>query len=235
MRVLLVEDDPALAASVAAYLRDQGFAVDVQSTGEGALVEAAINAYDAIVLDLKLPDLDGIEVCCRLRARNTGARILMATARDAVEDRIGGLETGADDYLVKPYALGELAARLRALLRRPAEALPVVLRVGDLALDTGTRRARRGTRDIVLTTKEYAVLEYLMRHPGRVLTRERISEHAWDENYDPLSNVIDVYIARLRRKVDLPGEPPLLETVRGAGYRLGTPATAGRATDGKSR
>ncbi|HEU4698456.1 MAG TPA: response regulator transcription factor [Gemmatimonadales bacterium] len=224
MRVLLVEDDPVLAASVAAFLRGEGFAVDVQGTGAGALVEAAVNAYDAIVLDLQLPDLDGVEVCRRLRARGTGARILMATARDAVADRIGGLETGADDYLVKPYALGELAARLRALLRRPAETLPVTLRVADLTLDTGTRQARRGARAVGLTTKEFAVLEYLMRHPGRVLTRESISEHAWDENYDPLSNVIDVYIARLRRKIDPPGSHPLLETVRGAGYRLGAPA-----------
>ena len=220
MRILLVEDDPGLAQGVAEYLRGQGFAVDVEGTGEGALVETAVNAYDAIVLDLKLPDLDGVEVCRRLRARGTGARILMATARDAVADRIGGLETGADDYLVKPYALGELAARLRALLRRPAEPLPVALQVGDLTLDTATRRARRGAREISLTTKEFAVLEYLMRNPGRVLTREHISEHAWDENYDPFSNVIDVYIARLRRKLEQAGEPPLLETVRGAGYRM---------------
>ena len=220
MRILLVEDDPGLAQGVAEYLRGQGFAVDVQGTGEGALVEAAVNSYDAIVLDLKLPDVDGVEVCRRLRARGTAARILMATARDAVDDRIGGLETGADDYLVKPYALGELAARLRALLRRPAEPLPVTLQVGDLTLDTASRRARRGAREISLTTKEFAVLEYLMRNPGRVLTRERISEHAWDENYDPFSNVIDVYIARLRRKLEQAGEAPLLETVRGAGYRM---------------
>lgn len=222
MRVLLVEDDPALARSVSGFLRAQGFAVDVAATAAAALTDAAVTPYDAVVLDLGLPDRDGIEVCRALRARPDGPRILMATARDAVDARIAGLETGADDYLVKPYALGELAARLRALLRRPAEAVPVVLRVEDLTLDTGTRRASRGGRDIELTAKEFAVLNYLMRHPGRVLTREQISEHAWDENYDPFSNVIDVYIARLRRKLEQEGERPLLATVRGAGYRLGT-------------
>jgi DNA-binding response OmpR family regulator len=152
----------------------------------------------------------------------------MATARDAVDDRIGGLETGADDYLVKPYSNRELVARIRALLRRPADPLPTTLHVADLELDTGLRVARRGEREIPLTTKEFAVLELLMRHPGRVMTREQIGDHAWDANFDPFSNVIDVYIARLRRKVDAPGEAPLIETVRGAGYRLGA-ASQGRA------
>jgi DNA-binding response OmpR family regulator len=220
MRLLLVEDDPRMAATAAQYLRNAGFAVDVAPDGTTALREANINPYDAVVLDLGLPDVDGLEVCRRLRARGQALRILMATARDAVEDRIAGLDTGADDYIVKPYALGELVARLRALLRRPAESLPDVLRLGDLRLDTATRSATRGARAIALTTKEFAVLETLMRHPGAVLTREHISEHAWDQNYDPFSNVIDVYIGRLRRKVDAPGEPPMLETVRGAGYRL---------------
>lgn len=220
MRLLLVEDDPRMAATAAQYLRNAGFAVDVAPDGTTALREASINPYDAVVLDLGLPDLDGLEVCRRLRARGQALRILMATARDAVEDRIAGLDTGADDYIVKPYALGELVARLRALLRRPAESLPDVLKLGDLRLDTATRTAARGDRAIALTTKEFAVLETLMRHPGAVLTREHISEHAWDQNYDPLSNVIDVYIGRLRKKVDAPGEAPMLETVRGAGYRL---------------
>lgn len=223
MRLLLVEDDTRMAATAAQFLRNAGFAVDVAPDGASALREAALNPYDAVVLDLGLPDLDGVEVCRRLRAARVSARILMATARDTVEDRIAGLDIGADDYIVKPYALGELVARLRALLRRPAESLPAVLRAGDLTLDTATRVARRGAREIPLTTKEFAVLELLMRHPGAVLTRERISAHAWDDNYDPLSNVIDVYVGRLRRKIDHDGEPPLVETIRGAGYRLAAP------------
>lgn len=223
MRLLLVEDDARMAATAERFLRDAGFAVDVAADGRAALRLAALNPYDAVVLDLGLPDVDGLEVCRRLRAGPRPLRIIMATARDAVEDRIAGLDTGADDYLVKPYALGELVARLRALLRRPAEVLPAVLRAGDLSLDTATRLARRGARDIPLTTKEFTVLEVLMRHPGAVLTRAHISQHAWDENYDPFSNVIDVYIGRLRRKVDRPGETPMLETVRGAGYRLAAP------------
>jgi DNA-binding response OmpR family regulator len=226
MRVLLVEDDDRLASSVANQLRQAGFAVDVVAQGEDALRESAISPYDAIVLDLQLPDLDGVEICRRLRARGTPVRIIMATARDGVADRITGLDTGADDYLVKPYSVRELIARLRALLRRPEEALPTVYQVADLELDTATRIARRGERSIDLTTKEFAVLEYMMRNAGRVLTREQISEHAWDANYDPFSNVIDVYVARLRKKVDGPGEPAFIETVRGAGYRLAPPATS---------
>jgi two-component system copper resistance phosphate regulon response regulator CusR len=229
MRILLVEDDARLAGSVAEYLRQSGFAVDVAGDGASALVEAAVNEYDAVVLDLGLPALDGTEVCRRLRQARRPVRILMATARDGVDDRISGLDLGADDYIVKPYALGELTARLRALLRRPAEVVPTVLSVRDLRLDTGTRYAERGPRSITLTTKEFAVLEYLMRHPGAVVTREQISAHAWDDNYDPFSNVIDVYIGRLRRKIDGPGDPPLLVTVRGAGYRLGGPTDGARA------
>jgi DNA-binding response OmpR family regulator len=220
MRLLLVEDDARMAATAAQFLRQAGFAVDVAPDGATALRDAAIIPYDAVVLDLGLPDIDGLDVCRKLRAERRPLRILMATARDAVDDRIAGLDIGADDYIVKPYALGELVARLRALLRRPAESLPAVLRVGELELDTGTRVARRGAREIPLTTKEFAVLEVLMRNPGRVLTRERISQHAWDDNYDSFSNVIDVYVGRLRRKIDHEGEAPLVETVRGAGYRL---------------
>ncbi len=231
MRLLLVEDDPELAASAAAYLRRVHFAVDVVADGGAALRQVASAPYDAVVLDLRLPDLDGTEVCRRMRARGYHTRILMATARDAVEDRVAGLELGADDYLVKPYALAELAARVRALLRRPADAVPPVLVVGDLALDTGTRRARRGppgaARDVALTGKEYAVLEYLMRQAGRVVTREQISAHAWDDNYDPFSNVLDVYVGRLRRKLETAaGAAPLVTTVRGVGYRLELPAPA---------
>jgi len=224
MRILLAEDDARLADTVAAYLRRDGFAVDTVPDGRSALVEAAVTGYDVLILDLNLPDGDGIEVCRRLRARGVASRILMATARDAVRDRVAGLGSGADDYLVKPYALEELRERVRALLRRPMHVMPEILRAGDLELDTGTRVARRGGRAIALTTKEFAVLEYLMRNAGQVATRDQISEHAWDANYDPASNIIDVYVARLRRKIDAPEEEPLLETIRGAGYRLGRPA-----------
>lgn len=226
MRILLVEDDTRMADSASQYLRRGGFSVDVAGDGESALALAAINPYDAVVLDLQLPEMSGLEVCATLRQADRPLRILMATARDAVEDRIAGLNLGADDYLVKPYALGELDARLRALLRRPAELTPVTLQVADLSLDTGSRVARRAGREISLTTKEFAVLQYLMRNQGRVLTREQISAHAWDDNYDPFSNVIDVYIARLRRKIDQDGEQPLFGTVRGTGYRLGEPGRA---------
>ena len=228
MRVLLVEDDSRMADVAASSLRRAGFSVDVSGTAAGALERADLHPYDAVVLDLGLPDMDGLELCRRLRRQQTGVRVLMATARDGIDDRVAGLELGADDYLVKPYALAELTARLHALLRRPAAAVPPTLAVDDLSLDTGTRVARRGTRAIELTTKEFAVLEVLMRRAGEVVTREQISEHAWDENYDPFSNVIDVYVGRLRRKIDHEGEPPLVHTVRGAGYRLGEPARRAR-------
>ena len=221
MRILLAEDDVRLSETVAAYLRRAGFAVDAVTTARSAEVEAAVTSYDVIILDLNLPDGDGVDVCRRLRARGIASRILMATARDAVRDRVSGLGSGADDYLVKPYALEELRERVRALLRRPPAVMPEVLRTADLTLDTATRTATRGNRPIPLTTKEFAVLEYLMRNPGRVITRDQISEHAWDANYDPASNIIDVYIGRLRRKIDGAGEVPLVQTVRGAGYRLG--------------
>ncbi len=228
MRLLLVEDDPALSTVVANWLERAGFAVDAASDGAQALTLAAINEYDAAVLDLMLPDIDGLELCKRLRANGQSMRIIMATARDSVEDRIAGLDLGADDYLVKPYALRELEARLRALLRRPAASAAVTLTVSDLSLDTATRTAARGARSIALTTKEFAVLETLMRHAGEVLTREHLAQHAWDDNFDPASNVIDVYMARLRRKVDTNDDTPLLATIRGAGYRLGEPT--GRRT-----
>lgn len=223
MRILLVEDDDTLRESAAAYLKASGFAVDPAATGKMARELAAVSPYDAVILDIRLPDDDGFALCTTFRARTPAPRILMATARDAVDDRIAGLNLGADDYLVKPYALGELVARLRALLRRPSVDAGVVLQVADLTLDPGTREARRGTRRIELTTKEFSVLEVLMRASGRVLTRTHISEKAWDDNYDPLSNVIDVYVARLRRKIDQDGELPLLETIRGAGYRIAPP------------
>lgn len=221
MRLLLVEDDASIAESVATYLRRAAFAVDVAASGEEALALKAIHEYDLVILDIALPGMDGFEVCRRLRAPGDPVRILMATARDSVEDRIAGLDIGADDYVLKPYALGELLARVRALLRRPSAHLPVVLEVASLTLDTGTRIASRNGRHITLTAKEFAVLEYLMLHAGRVVTREKLSAHAWDDNYDSASNVIDVYVARVRKKIDAPDEQPLLSTVRGAGYRLG--------------
>lgn len=223
MRILLVEDDDSLRESAAAYLRAAGFAVDEADTGKMARDLAAVSPYDAVILDVRLPDDDGFLLVTALRARRPVPRILMATARDAVDDRITGLNLGADDYLVKPYALGELVARLRALLRRPNADADIALQVADLTLDLATREAQRGSRRITLTTKEFAVLEVLMRASGRVVTRTHISAHAWDDNYDPLSNVIDVYVARLRRKIDQGDEPPLLETIRGAGYRIAPP------------
>ena len=229
MRLLLVEDDPELSRTAAEYLRRTGFSVDAVLDGARAMRMLRLNPYDAVVLDVRLPDADGFDLCRQLRAMGSEARVLMATARDAVEDRVLGLDLGADDYLVKPYAMAELAARIRALLRRPAQAVGTALTVGDLILDVATRIARRGERTIELTTKEFAVLEVLMRSPGTVLTREAISASAWDDNYDPFSNIIDVYVGRLRRKIDGPDEEPLVHTVRGAGYRIGS------ATDPRAR
>lgn len=223
MRILIVEDDDVLRENAVTYLRNAGFAVDAAATGKMARELAAVSPYDAIVLDLRLPDDDGLALCSAFRARRPAPRLIMATARDSVTDRIAGLNLGADDYLVKPYALGELVARLRALLRRPNTDAETILHVDDLSLDPATRVAKRGDRLISLTSKEFAVLEVLMRASGRVLTRSFISEHAWDDNYDPFSNVIDVYIARLRKKIDLEHEQPLLETIRGVGYRIVAP------------
>lgn len=221
MRLLLVEDDIRMARAVAQFLRNAGWAVDHAADGGSALRHSATEHYDAVILDLGLPDMDGTEVCRRLQQLDPVPRILIATARDAVESRVVSLNQGADDYIIKPYSLDELTARVRALLRRPAARIPETLELADLTLNTLTRTAQRGGREIPLTTKEFTVLEVLMRHPGAVLTRERISEHAWDQNYDPLSNVIDVYMGRLRRKIDLADEVPLIRTVRGAGYQIG--------------
>src|ERR1700741_3249666 len=202
MRRLLVEDDARIARFVAKGLREQAYAVDVASTGEEALYYAAINSYDVVVLDVLIPAPDGFQVCRELR--NTGKRmpILMLTARDAVEDRIEGLDRGADDYLTKPFEFGELLARLRALLRRPNELRPPKIVVGDLVLDTASQTAKRGNRSISLTTKEYALLEFLARNAGRVVGRSEIAEHVWDESFEPFSNLIEVYVNRLRRKID---------------------------------
>lgn len=228
MRILLVEDDATLAGSVASYLRGAGFAVDAVESVAAAMREVRLNPYDAIVLDVNLPDGTGFDLCRALRKAGNGARIVMATARDDVDDRVLGLNLGADDYVVKPYVLAELVARLHAVLRRPDDGGNPVLRVEDLELNTATRTAYRGERVIPLTAKEFAVLHFLVLHAGRVVTREQISEHAWDANYDPLSNVVDVYVARLRRKLEDEGEEPVLHTMRGAGYRLGRPARGAR-------
>ncbi|HEY0971696.1 MAG TPA: response regulator transcription factor [Gemmatimonadales bacterium] len=232
MRLLVVEDDAALAGMLARSLREQGYAVDVAGDGEQALYQAAVNEYDLVVLDWSLPRRDGLEVARAVRARGVRIPILMLTARDAVRDRVAGLDAGADDYLTKPFELEELYARVRALLRRMPEMLPSALQVEDLVVDTRAQSASRGGTPIPLTTKEYAMLEYLARHAGRVVGRAELTEHVWDEHHDPLSNAIEVYINRLRRKVDGASQVPLIHTHRGAGYRLGglapTPASPPR-------
>ena len=229
MRVLVVEDDSKLASMLERSLREHGYAVDVATDGERALYQAAVNEYDAIVLDVGLPRRSGVEVSRALRARGMRVPILMLTARDAVDDRVAGLDAGADDYLTKPFALQELLARLRALLRRMPELLPTDLRVDDLVLDTRSRTVTRAGTPIALTTKEYGVLEYMARHAGRVVGRAELSDHVWDENHDPSSNVIEVYINRLRRKIDEGRARPLIHTRRGAGYLLGAVPAGGTA------
>ncbi len=220
MRILLVEDEARVARFVARGLREEAYAVDVATDGESALYQASVNTYDAIILDLMLPKMDGLRVCRELRAAGVAAPVLMLTARDTVEDRITGLDTGADDYLTKPFAFGELLARLRALLRRGAEVRPSVIAVADLSVDTRAQRVTRAGRQVSLTTKEYALLEFLARNAGRVVSRPEISEHVWDEGYDPFTNLIEVYIGRLRRKIDGGSESPLIHTRRGMGYIL---------------
>jgi DNA-binding response OmpR family regulator len=221
MRILLVEDEPRMSGFIARGLREQAYAVDVAPDGESALERAASSDYDAVILDVMLPGISGIDVARRLRADGSDAPILMLTARDAIADRIAGLDGGADDYLVKPFDFGELLARLRALLRRKGEVLPGTLTVEDLTLDTARQDVRRAGRRIELTAKEYALLEFLARRAGAVVGRAEISEHVWDETYEPFSNTIEVYIKRLRRKIDDGHAVPLIQTRRGAGYSLG--------------
>jgi len=227
MRVLLVEDEPSAAHVLAKGLREQAYAVDVAGDGETALFQVATIDYDAVILDVMLPRRDGFEVCRTIRHSGCGVPILMVTARDAVDARIEGLDCGADDYLIKPFDFGELLARLRALIRRGAQPrLPERLTVGALTLDTRSRRLELRQREVSLTAREYALLEYLVRRAGDVVSRADIAEHVWDEHYDPMSNVVDVYVQRLRRKLDRPGVESIIRTRRGEGYQLTAAAEA---------
>ena len=232
MRILVVEDEVKMAGLLRRALTEEGYAVDVATTGAEGLWAGSEHPYDAIILDVMLPDLDGFEVCRQLRSRGRWAPVLMLTARDGVSDRVAGLDSGADDYLTKPFSFSELLARVRSLLRREARERPAVMRAGDLALDPATKRVVRGSDPIDLTAKEFALLEYLMRHAGEVLTRTQIIEHVWDWAYDGDSNVVDVYVRYLREKVDRPFQRRSIETVRGSGYRLREEESDGSADPG---
>lgn len=220
MRILLVEDETRIVRFVAKGLREQSYAVDVAANGTDALYQISLNDYDAIILDLMIPAPDGFEVCRQLRCENIKTPVLMLTARDATEDKIKGLDIGADDYLTKPFEFGELLARLRALLRRGGELRPAKIRIADLEIDTAAQRAWRNNQEILLTTKEYALLEFLAQNANRVVGRAEIAEHVWDQTFDAFSNSIEVYVNRLRRKIDRAGDVPLFHTRRGAGYVL---------------
>jgi DNA-binding response OmpR family regulator len=221
VRVLLVEDEPAAAHVLAKGLREQTYAVDVAADGDTAIFQVGTTDYDAVILDVMLPARDGFAVCRTIRESGSAVPILMLTARDAVDARIEGLDAGADDYLVKPFDFGELLARLRALVRRGGQPLLAQrVTVGPLSIDTRTRQVRVRDADVSLTAKEYALLEYLVRRAGDVVSRADISEHVWDDHHDPLSNVVDVYVQRLRRKLDRTGADSLIRTRRGEGYQL---------------
>jgi DNA-binding response OmpR family regulator len=220
MRLLVVEDEPAAAALLAKGLREQSYAVDVAPDGQHATRLLTINEYDVVILDLMLPGISGLEVCRRIREGGRHVPVLMLTARDGVDDRVAGLDAGADDYLAKPFHFPELLARLRALLRRRSTVMRAVLQVADLTIDPRARRVDRAGRPIPLTAKEYALLEYLASREGEVVTRADIAAHVWDDSYDSVSNLIDVYIQRLRRKIDDGGAVRLIHTRRGAGYAL---------------
>jgi len=221
MRVLLVEDEPRAAEILAKGLREHAYAVDVAADGDAAIEQAAATDYDAVILDVMLPRRNGLAVCRTIRESGSSVPILMVTARDAVDARIAGLDCGADDYLVKPFDFGELLARLRAIVRRGGQpVLPERIAIGALTLDTRGRRVVVGGRELMLTAKEYALLEYLVRRAGEVVSRADIAEHVWDEHYDPMSNVVDVYIQRLRRKIEDAGAEPPIRTRRGEGYQV---------------
>jgi DNA-binding response OmpR family regulator len=221
MRVLLIEDDRKAAKLLAKGLHEEGFVVDVAPTGEEGEEQAAVNEYDVIVLDWLLPGKDGIAVCHALRARDLSTPILMLTARDGLADRVKGLSTGADDYLTKPFAFAELLARIRALLRRSRNARPAVLRVSDLTLDPASRRVTRAGASVALTSKEFAILEVLMRSAGEIVSRTRLVERVWNEASEVLDNLVDVHLSHLRKKIDYGDRSPLIHTIRGFGYRLG--------------
>jgi DNA-binding response OmpR family regulator len=221
MRILLVEDEPQAAHVLAKGLREQSYAVDVAGDGDAAILQMATNDYDGLILDIMLPHVDGLTVCRRIRDTGCTVPILMLTALDGVESRVEGLDAGADDYLIKPYDFRELTARLRALIRRGhLPMLPERLVLGPLTIETRSRRVIVHDREILLRAKEYALLEYLARRAGDVVSRADIAEHVWDEHYDPLSNVVDVYVQRLRRKIDLPGRESFIRTRRGEGYQM---------------
>jgi two-component system OmpR family response regulator len=220
VRVLVVEDEPKMAALIRRGFTMEGIGADVAGRGEEALLEAATDRYDAIVLDVMLPGIDGFDTCRELRRRGVWAPVIMLTARDAIEDRVQGLDGGADDYLVKPFAFAELMARVRALVRRGRAERPTVLECADLRLDPAAHRAQRGDVEIALSAKEFALLETFMRRPGDVLSRMYLLEQVWDYDYEHRSNVVDVYVRYLREKIDRPFGTDSIETVRGAGYRL---------------
>jgi heavy metal response regulator len=220
MRVLVVEDEPRIADFVVRGLTENGYSVDAAGDGEEALHWPGVAEFDVIILDIMIPHIDGFEVCRTLRSRGVRTPILMLTARDTIEDRVRGLDSGADDYLVKPFAFAELLARVRALCRREPALHGTTLTVGDLSLDTVTRIVTRGHSELALTAKEFALLEFLMRHPGQVLSRTVIAEHAWNYDFDNTTNVIDVHIKNLRRKIDGDSIPSMIQTVRSVGYRI---------------
>lgn len=223
MRILIVEDESKLAAVLKRGLEEHHYGVDLADDGEAGLALAEMEPYDLVILDVMLPKLDGFQLCRRLRARGRNVPVLMLTARSAVDDRVAGLDSGADDYLVKPFAFRELLARVRALLRRDGASKETILRVGDLLVDTVSHEVRRDGRSVELTSKEYAILEYLVRNPNRVLTRTQIAEHVWEFDFIAMSNVVDVYVGYLRRKLRDDQEPRLLRTIRGTGYQLKVP------------
>jgi len=230
MRILLVEDEPRMANVIAKGLREQSYAVDVAHDGAAGLYQTSINDYDVIVLDVLLPERDGYEVCRELRQRGDSTPVLMLTARAAIDDRITGFDAGADDYLTKPFSFRELLARIRALLRRDVQLRPDVFEIADLVVDSASHRVSRGNHDVQLTAKEYALLEYLARRAGQLVSRAEIAAHVWDDTFDPFSNAIEVYMNRLRKKIDDNHSIKLLHTRRGEGYLLQSPQKGTKIT-----
>jgi DNA-binding response OmpR family regulator len=221
MQILIVEDEEKIANFLRRGLLEENYAVDIARDGEEALYKFDVNEYDFVLLDLMLPKVDGVQVCRKIRELNSNIPILMLTAKDSVEDKIGGLDAGADDYVTKPFSFAELCARIRALIRRGNKADPVILSIDNLTLNPATRIAQRGTKQIVLTAREYALLEYFMRHPNIVLTKTQLLEHVWDYNYDGLSNIVETYVKYLRQKLKTaPKDKELIHTMRGLGYIL---------------